>query len=237
MFKTASGGTFGGVKLPEASVAKPEEKKPIGSMFGGAKPATTGGSLFGNLNTMKAQESDPAKKGSLFGGNPAPTGNDANQKFGLFFGAKKPDAPAATAATDAGAEKKTTSLFGGSSAPSTGPGLFGAPAGSTGLFGAKPSTTGSLFGAPPAGGLFGTANSGPTLFSFAQPQAAKKDNDGGEGEDDDDAEEEGEKSPPIYADTTKVEFKGAGALAIQPSPYTRLFEVSKRGKEYQCCLQ
>lgn len=181
-------------------------------MFGGAKPTTTGGSLFGNLNTMKAQESDPAKKGSLFGGNPAPTGNDANQKFGLFFGAKKPDVPAATTTANDGVEKKSTSLFGSSSAPTTGPGLFGAPAGSTGLFGAKPSTSGSLFGAPPTGGLFGTANAGPTLFSFAQqPQAAKNDNDGGEGEDDDDAEEEGEKSPPIYADTTKVEFKGAGA--------------------------
>lgn len=44
LFKPISGGTFGGVKLPEAPPAS-------GTLFG--KPATTtGGSLFGNLDTV-----------------------------------------------------------------------------------------------------------------------------------------------------------------------------------------
>lgn len=66
--------------------------------------------------------------------------------------------------------------------------------------------------------MFGGANNGPSLFNFTAPP--KKDED----EKDDDEEEEGEKSPPIYADTTKVEFKGAGAQTIKPSPYTKLFD-------------
>ena len=125
-------------------------------------------------------------------------------------------------------ENKTTSLFGGA-APAGGS-LFGggAPAasGATGLFGSKPPTGGMLFGNPTTTGttLFGGANAGPGLFKFTAPPpaAAKKDDD-----DDGDELEEGEKSPPIYAsDTTKVEFKGAGAQTIKPSPYTKLFEVS-----------
>ena len=110
----------------------------------------------------------------------------------------------------------STSLFGG--APPVG-----------GLFGAKPPTTGSLFGgagAPATGGLFSNANKGPSLFSFGGGAAAPLKTSVDE-ESDGEVENEGEKSPPIYADsTTKVDFKGAGAQAIQPSPYTKLFEVS-----------
>lgn len=75
-------------------------------------------------------------------------------------------------------------------------------------------------GAPASGGLFSNANAGSNLFGAPKPAETKND------EDDDDEEEEGEKSPPIYADSTKIEFKGAGAQNIQPSPYTKLFEVS-----------
>jgi len=60
------------------------ENKNAGSLFGGSslgKPA--GGSLFGNLDTIKKTEAEPVKPGSLFGGNPATT-TDSNQKFGLF---------------------------------------------------------------------------------------------------------------------------------------------------------
>ena len=71
--------------------------------------------------------------------------------------------------------------------------------------------------------MFGGANTGPSLFKFtAPPASASKDDDDEDGDD----REEGEKSPPIYADTTKVDFKGAGAQNIKPSPYTKLFEVS-----------
>lgn len=85
MFKPISGGTFGGVKIPEAT--KPAETKPAtASLFGGVKPAP-GGSLFGNLNTVKSDDNQGAakKSTSLFGGNPT-AGTDGNQKFGLFFG-------------------------------------------------------------------------------------------------------------------------------------------------------
>ena len=75
LFAPISGGTFGGVKLPEAP--KQEEKKPT-SLFGSVQPAATSGSLFGNLNTVQKQPEEPAKKGSLFGGNPAPIGGDSN---------------------------------------------------------------------------------------------------------------------------------------------------------------
>ena len=76
----------------------------------------------------------------------------------------------------------------------------------------------------PAGqSLFGSANAGPALFKFTAPPASSKDDD----DEDGDEQDEGEKSPPIYAsDTAKVDFKGAGAQHIQPSPYTKLFEVS-----------
>lgn len=47
---------------------------------------------------------------------------------------------------------------------------------------------------------------------------------GGQESGDDDEEQDGEKSPPIYADSSKVEFKGAGVQAIQPSPYKKLFD-------------
>jgi len=205
------------VKLPQVA-EKPaektaEESKPS-SLFG----ATTkpGGSLFGNLNTVKPPEADPTKKGSLFGG--APVSVDAGQKFGLF-GATKP--------VDGKAEEPK-SLFGGSKSTN----LFGSgplPAG-TSLFG-KPPAGGSLFGAVPSGGgLFSNASQGPSLFAQQSSTAAafnKSKED--EGDSDDGEEQEGEKSPPIYADsTTKIEFKGAGAQTIQPSPYTKLFEVSFR---------
>lgn len=78
-------------------------------------------------------------------------------------------------------------------------------------------------GAPAAGGgLFSNANAGSNLFGGASKPAEAKNED----DDDDDEEEEGEKSPPIYADSTKIEFKGAGAQNIKPSPYTKVFEVS-----------
>ena len=55
------------------------ENKNAGSLFGGAplgnKPA--GGSLFGNLDTIKKTEAEPTKPGSLFGGNPT-TSADSN---------------------------------------------------------------------------------------------------------------------------------------------------------------
>jgi len=216
MFKPISGGTFGGVKIPEV---KPAETQPATtSLFGGVKPAP-GGSLFGNLNTVKSDDNQGAAKKptSLFGGNPT-AGTDGNQKFGLFFG-KTASAADADAAKP---EEKKAGLFG---APPAG-GLFGntAPATGGGLFGSGPPAGGSLFGKPtnaaPGTSLFGGANNGPSLFNFTAPP--KKDED----EKDDEEEEEGEKSPPIYADTTKVEFKGAGALTIKPSPYTKLFDVS-----------
>lgn len=76
-------------------------------------------------------------------------------------------------------------------------------------------------GAPAAGGgLFSNANAGSNLFGGASKPAEAKNED----DDDDDEEEEGEKSPPIYADSTKIEFKGAGAQNIKPSPYTKVFE-------------
>ena len=243
MFKPISGGTFGGVKLP-TSEAKPEDKpsntttqqeaqnkdgdkkdeaKKPATLFGQNAAGATGtsGSLFGNLNTIKQTEADPAKKNSLFGNPiPAPAGG---QKFGLF-GQKPADS------TDAAAKPATSGLFGsGPAKPATS--LFGAPPASGGLFGNAPPASGSLFGAPAAAGsgsLFGNANAGSTLFKFGDNKVTKADNAAGNKSDDDDGdEEEGEKSPPIYADsTTKVEFKGAGAQAIQPSPYTKLFEVS-----------
>lgn len=150
---------------------------------------------------------------------------ESGQKFGLF-GATKP--------SDGKAEepKVVSTLFGGGAGMTKN--LFGGSmASGSGLFGAKPPTGGSLFGSTPiapGGSLFSNASQGSSLFGFAGSSttaaAAKKDD---EGESDDDAEQEGEKSPPIYADsTTKIEFKGAGAQMIQPSPYTKLFEVSVR---------
>lgn len=66
MFKPISGGTFGGKALPTAAPSLPEkteEEKPKpamgGSLFGSAPAAQ--GSLFGNLNTVKPQESDLTK--------------------------------------------------------------------------------------------------------------------------------------------------------------------------------
>jgi len=59
---------------------------------------------------------------------------------------------------------------------------------------------------------------GPSIFKLAggpiaAAPAAKP--EGGNESGDDDVEQDGEKSPPIYADSaTKVEFKGAGAQAI-----------------------
>lgn len=203
MFKPISGGSFGGVKLT-APVAKPEEKpKPTGSLFGNTAPAT-GGSLFGNLNTVQKSDSAPTKPGSLFGGNPVASSTDSNQKFGLF------NKGAETKAADVSAkpEEKKAGLFGSTPAPAAGQSIFGAPAPAGGLFGAaKPPASGSLFGGVPAGGsLFGNAKTGPSIFAFGGSTAPKKEED-----DDEDEVEEGEKSPPSYADTTNVEFKGAGA--------------------------
>jgi len=93
--------------------------------------------------------------------------------------------------------------------------LFGGAPPTGGLFGAKPPAAGSLFGgagAPATGGLFSNANKGPSLFSFGggAPTAPLKTSV--DQESDGEVENEGEKSPPIYADsTTKVDFKGAGA--------------------------
>ena len=197
MFKPISGGTFGGVKL--TAPAKAEEKpQPTGNLFGASAPPT-GGSLFGNLNTVQKSDSAPAKPGSLFGGNPVTASTDSNQKFGLFnkSAEEKP-------------EEKKAGLFGAPAVPATGS-IFGNPAPAGGLFGAaaKPPASGSLFGGVPAGGsLFGNAKTGPSIFSFSGSTAPKKEEEDDEG----DELEEGEKSPPIYAsDTTKVEFKGAGA--------------------------
>ena len=152
---------------------------------------------------------------------PAPAGG---QKFGLF-GQSAAAKPADT--TDAAA--KPSGLFGsGPAKPASS--LFGASA-PGGLFGNAPPASGGLFGAPAASGsgsLFGNANSGPSIFKFGGDNNAKAADNNKSDDDENDAEEEGEKSPPIYADsTTKVEFKGAGAQTIQPSPYTKLFEVSK----------
>ena len=124
-------------------------------------------------------------------------------------------------------------MFGNGAKPATSS-LFGAPpASGGGLFGSQPPASGSLFGSGAAttgGSLFGNANAGPTLFKFGSGDNKATDANKS-GDDDDDAEEEGEKSPPIYADsTTKVEFKGAGAQTIQPSPYTKVFDVSMREK-------
>ena len=120
------------------------------------------------------------------------------QKFGLF------------GASNSGQAKPAGSLFGGTApAPASGSLFGGAPSTApTGLFGNKPPTGGSLFGQPPASGsLFSNAAAGPTLFKFSQPPAAKDAAEGDSGDDDD--AEEGEKSPPIYADsTTKVNFVG-----------------------------
>lgn len=124
--------------------------------------------------------------------------------MGLFFGANKSE-------DQKKPEENKTGLFAAGS-------LFGntaqaPPAG--GLFG-KPPTGGSLFGNPtstaPGQSLFGGANAGSGLFKFtAPPPAAQKQDE----DDDGDDLEEGEKSPPIYADsTTKVEFKGAGAQNV-----------------------
>ena len=162
---------------------------------------------------------EPAKKGSLFGGTTASFVGEGTQKFGLFSGTKKTD----SSTEENGGEKKTTSLFGGA-APKTTGSLFGnPPAGGTGLFGTKPPPAGSLFGAPAPGGLFGAANAGASIFGSAAPATttAKKDEEGGDSE-----LYEGEDEAPVYADTAKVEFKGTTAQAAQPSPYTRLFEVS-----------
>ena len=155
---------------------------------------------------MKSESVDPAKKTGLFGGNPTTIGGNGNQKFGLFSGAQKSEPEKKPE------EVKTTSLFGGS-APASGC-LFGGSAGAgangaTGLFG-KPPVGGALFGNPTnvASGtsLFGGAAAGSGLFKFTAPPPAKKE------EENEDEVEEGEKSPPIYGDdTTKVEYKGAGA--------------------------
>ena len=57
MFKPAQGGEFGGKKLAvnEAPKTSAAESKPAGAapLFGGIKPSP-GGSLFGNLNTVKS---------------------------------------------------------------------------------------------------------------------------------------------------------------------------------------
>ena len=59
MFKPVAGGTFGGVKLPETPTKVAEDKKQPAatttSLFGGVTPAAQGGSLFGNLNTVKSE--------------------------------------------------------------------------------------------------------------------------------------------------------------------------------------
>jgi len=163
--------------------------------------------------TKPAETVDPTKKTSLFGSSVTPAG-DNNQKFGLF-GATKP--------AEGGDVQKPASLFGGGGLSG---GLFGsAPAiatGGTSLFGGKPPASGGLFGGTPAtgtGSLFGNANAGSNLFKF--PATEKKEED-----EDEDELEEGEKSPPIYADNDNIEFKGAGAQTMKPSPYTKLFEVS-----------
>ena len=146
-FKPIGGGTFAGKTLPEPAKV---EQKPVesGSLFGA--PVTkqaSGGSLFGNLNTIKPAAEPEKKSGSLFGST-VPS-SDGTQKFGLF-GATKP----------AEIEKKPSGgLFGATTTPAAPGSLFSAPAASSGgLFGSKPPEGGSLFGGAPAGsggGLFG----------------------------------------------------------------------------------
>ena len=146
------------------------------SLFGqsSSTPASTGGSLFGNLNAGTNAEQQPKRRTSIF----APSGETAQQQSGLFG-----NTPASSAST--------SSIFGGAATTSSGGSLFGsttttAPA-SGGLFanlGQNTSSTQSTSGGsfanlgqngtskPASGGLFGSNTT-------AQPASGGMANAGG----------------------------------------------------------
>ncbi|EIM91368.1 uncharacterized protein STEHIDRAFT_91464 [Stereum hirsutum FP-91666 SS1] len=181
----AAGGLFGNTNT---------QTLPPGSLFGNPSTntntqPTTGGSLFGNLNSSTNTASTQPASGGLFGNTTQPATG------GSLFGNQ--------GANQAQTQPATGGLFGNTNtnqaAQGTGGSLFGNTQNSGGgLFGNKPATTGgslfgqqpqqntglggSLFGQPQqqqqqqqqqpqqSGGLFGSTLGGSSLFGGSKPQ-------------------------------------------------------------------
>ncbi|CAK9436424.1 uncharacterized protein LODBEIA_P09820 [Lodderomyces beijingensis] len=170
-----------------------------GNMFGsgnagfGAKPASTGGGLFGNNsqpNTGTSMFGNNAQSNTgtnLFGNQQSNTGTSGGGLFGAS--ANKPPATGTTGGLFGSQQPSTGGLFGNNQRATTGTtsgGLFGnnqssATNTTSGLFGNKPSTStggGGLFGSSTnsqggGGGLFGqntTNTGGAGLFGQQQQQ-------------------------------------------------------------------
>ncbi|QDS75063.1 hypothetical protein FKW77_006650 [Venturia effusa] len=178
---TTSGGIFGSTPA-----------KPATTAFGGfgTPAASTAGTGFGS--TGFGSTAAPATGGGLFGSGSGTTGTGFGAtpaqpaSTGFSFGQtnQQTQQPAATGGLFGGGgafgqnnQSKPGGLFGSTTTPATGGGLFGQPAQTQpatggGLFGGntQQSSTGGLFGAKPAtGGLFGsTTGTGGGLFGGGQ---------------------------------------------------------------------